>query len=100
MQDVLGVALFLVGAGFIVWSSRIAKWTSAAHSREAKNYSLKAISDVKWDSSYMMTIARIGTIFSGIVLILMAYAMIFGTINLTQPAETPNQNASSTYLTQ
>jgi len=96
MQDVLGVVLFLAGVGFIVCSNRIARRMSSVQSRDAKNYNLKAISDVKWDSPYMMTIARVGVIFWGVVLMCMAYAMIFGTINLTATADTPNQiNASS-----
>jgi hypothetical protein len=96
MQDVLGIVLFFAGVAFIAFSNRLAKWTSSVHSREAKNYGLKAISDVKWDSPYMLTIARIGMIIWGIVLILAAYTAIFGTINLVQQPQSPSQvNTSS-----
>jgi hypothetical protein len=101
MQDVLGMVLFFAGVALIVWSNRISKRMSSAQSRDAKNYNLKAISGTKWDSPYMMTIARIGVIFWGIVLILAAYVTIFGTIDLTQQPGNSNQiNSQSTTTSQ
>jgi hypothetical protein len=99
MQDVLGIVLFFAGAALIIRSNRIAKRMSSAQSRDAENDNLKAISNVKWDSPYMMTIGRIGVIFWGVVLILAAYVTIFGTIDLTQQPGNSNQINSQSATT-
>jgi hypothetical protein len=84
MNEILGVVQFFAGVAFIVFSKRLAIWTSSLAKRDAPAYKIKAISRTKWDSPYMVMIARIGMIVWGIILILSAYVTIFGTIYVVQ----------------
>jgi hypothetical protein len=91
MNEILGIILFFAGVAFIWFSKRIAKRTSSSYEQNAKLCNIEAISRTKWDSPYMIMIARVGMIIWGVVLILAAYVTIFGTIELTQQPGNSNQ---------
>ena len=96
MTTIFALVQFTAGLALVVFFKPIVTLTSKAQAKQAALSDSPLLKRIKWESAYMMMIARIGTIFAGIILMLSAYATAFGTIDLAPGAPATITATSST----
>jgi hypothetical protein len=83
MEIILGLLQLIAGSTLIIYSKKIANWTSSVYRQRAKDYTISVIANTKWDSPFMLRVFRAIAVIWGVVLILSAYVTVFGTIDLS-----------------
>ena len=83
-----GIILFAIlqliaGLGCLIYFKRLAKLFTARHVSDASSASNALYRRIQWDSPFQITIARVGFIFWGMLLVASAYVTAFGPVDLT-----------------